>query len=262
MNKYVYPFGKKSIIFRDDYIISRALCNRLDDGHAKGQTGQLFGRTRLRAYRQWRRRRQWRGRRWLPVPVRPVSVPAAVSTRRQLSVPVAVPVRTAAVSHRGISAAAAADESVRLRTVVLSRRAVPSVAIPPNFVPCDVPCSAVAAAVRSVTHRRGCVPHGSTSVFQTARHRAGSVRPVRVAATVAAAFPGPRLQQTGDAVVFSAATRRHGDRHGRDQRRRTLATVRNAAGTCRTVRRQPISLLTKNVYCLVSTLPNNRNNNK
>lgn len=214
-------------------IVLRTLHDKLDDGHAEGETGELLGHSGLRGHRRQRRRQQ-RGRPRIPVPGTVPAVPT-----QQLPLPVAVPIRTAVPRRGGTSAAV-----LRAALLPTPSSVRPVAVVPPGRVPGSVsgavPSAATTAAVRT-SNGRGRVPFavlaaaGTVALLQTARRRT-------VLLAVAAAVPGSRSQQTGRAGVPPAA-RRRGGHHGRDQQRRTIATVR----TGRFTRQRPVSLLEDNI---------------
>lgn len=176
-------------------IILRTLYNcRLADGHAKGQTGQLFRLAGLRAHR-------WRGRPRISLPV-PVSIstvgplpagrplpaanrPCAGAERQSVSA-AAVPVRTAIRRGRGCATTTAA---VQLRALLPRRATVRGGASP--VLPGRT-ATALRTADRGGRVSLAAVPaaaSGTGSVFQTARRRFAAV-------LLVAALQSPRLQQT------------------------------------------------------------------
>jgi len=127
---------------------------RLVDGHAKGQTRQLFRCTGLRAHRR-------RGRSWISIPV-PVSLPTigplptysrslsatgqpCDSAERQPVPAAAVPVRTTIHRGRGTTA------TIQLRTLLPRRATV-------RHSAAAVLSRRTATALRTTADRRGRVP--------------------------------------------------------------------------------------------------------
>lgn len=199
--------------------------NRLDDGHAKGQTGEL-GRAGLRTDR-----RQRCARTGIPVPV-PIPVPISAGRPRPWRrgagaagwqpVPCAVPVRAAIPRGR-----------VAVLRAVLSRGTVVAAVRPVAAVQSgrvSGTATAAAAAVRT-GHRGGRVPWAATTVPSNGRRAVAVLqtarRPVRVAAVLlraAAALQSPRVWQTAGAAGVSPAAGRHRRRH--DQHRHRLRAAR------------------------------------